>query len=45
MIRNMKEKGMIIKSIAMELNISRNSVREYMKSESLVKVNRKKIKA
>ncbi|MCL4346009.1 MAG: helix-turn-helix domain-containing protein [Candidatus Thermoplasmatota archaeon] len=42
MIRNMREKGMSIKSIARELNISRNSVRKYMKSESLVKRNRKR---
>ncbi len=42
MIRNMREKGMSIKSIARELNISRNSVRKYMKSEPLVKMNRKR---
>ena len=42
MIRNMREKGMSIKSIARELNISRNSVRKYMKSEPLVKRNRKR---
>ncbi|WP_443339723.1 hypothetical protein [Cuniculiplasma thermophilum] len=33
---------MSIKSIARELNISGNSVRKYMKSESLVKRNRKR---
>ena len=33
---------MSIKSIARELNISRESVRKYMKSESLVKRNRKR---
>ncbi|MCL4345057.1 MAG: hypothetical protein M1375_01895 [Candidatus Thermoplasmatota archaeon] len=38
----MREKGMSIKSIARELNISGNSVRKYMKSEPLVKMNRKR---
>ena len=33
-IHNMKEKEMSIKSIARELNISRNSVRKYLKLES-----------
>ncbi|MGC8618779.1 MAG: helix-turn-helix domain-containing protein, partial [Thermoplasmata archaeon] len=32
MIRNMREKGMSIKSIARELHISRNSVRKYLRS-------------
>ena len=42
MIRNMREKGMNIKSIAKELNISRNSVRKYLKSEPKNKQNRRK---
>ena len=42
MIRNMREKGMGIKSIARELNISRNSVRKYLKSEPKNKQNRRK---
>ena len=33
MIRNMKEKGMSIKSIVRELRIWRNSVRKYIKTE------------
>ncbi|MEM0134007.1 MAG: helix-turn-helix domain-containing protein [Thermoplasmatales archaeon] len=33
MIRNMRDKGMSIRSIAKEMNISRNSVRKYLKSE------------
>ena len=33
MIRNMKEKGMSIKSMARELSIWRNSVRKYLKTE------------
>ena len=46
MIRNMKEKGMSIKSIARELSISGNSVRKYLKSEPENRQNRKrKIKA
>ena len=42
MIRNMREKGMGIKSIAREFNISRNSVRKYLKSEPKNKQNRRK---
>ena len=42
MIRNMKENGMSIKSIARELNISRNSVRKYLKSEPKKRQNRKR---
>lgn len=42
MIRNMREKGMSIKSIARELHISRNSVRNYLKSEPRIKQKRRK---
>ena len=42
MIRNMREKGMSIKSIARELSISRNSVRKYLRSEPKGKRNRKR---
>ena len=42
MIRNMREKGMSIKSIARELSISRNSVRKYLKTEPKNKQNRRK---
>ena len=42
MIRDMREKGMSIKSIARELNIPRNIVRKYLKSESKDKQNRRK---
>ena len=41
MIRNMKEKGMSIKSMARELSIWRNSVRKYLKTEPKKKQNRK----
>ena len=41
-IRNMREKGMSIKSIARELSISRNSVRKYLRSEPKGKRNRKR---
>ena len=41
MIRNMKNDGMSIRSIAKEMGISRNSVREYLKSDP-VKKNKKK---
>ncbi len=42
MIRNMREKGMSMKSIARELSISRNSVRKYLRSEPKRKQNRKR---
>ncbi len=42
MIRNMREKGMSIKSIARELHISRNSVRKYLRSEPKGRQNRKR---
>ncbi|MCL5439627.1 MAG: IS21 family transposase [Candidatus Thermoplasmatota archaeon] len=42
MIRNMKENGMSIKSIARELHISRNSVRKYIKSEPSKKARKRK---
>ena len=42
MIRNMREKGMSIKSIARELSISRNSVRKYLRSEPEIRQNRKR---
>ncbi|WMT44422.1 MAG: IS21 family transposase [Cuniculiplasma divulgatum] len=42
MIRDMKDRGMSIKSIARELSISRNSVRKYLKSEPKNKQNRKR---
>ena len=42
MIRNMRENGMSIKSIARELSMSRNSVRKYLRSEPKGKQNRKK---
>ncbi len=41
MIRNMKNDGMSIRSIAKEMGISRNSVRKYLKGEP-VKKNKKK---
>ena len=41
MIRNMRKKGMSIRSIAKEMGISRNSVRKYLKNEP-VKKNKKK---
>ena len=40
MIRNMKEKGLSIKSIARELSISRKSVIKYLKTEPKKKQNR-----
>ena len=42
MIRNIREKGMSIKSIAKELSISRNSVRKYLRSEPKNRQNRKR---
>ncbi len=42
MIRNMRENGMSIKSIARELSISRNSVRKHLRSEPKGKQNRKR---
>ncbi len=44
MILSMREKEMIIKSIARELSISGNSMRKYLKSEPENRQNRKKIK-
>ena len=41
MMRNMREKGKSIKSIARELGISRNSVRKYLRSEPKGKQKRK----
>ena len=41
MIRNMKNNGMSIRSIAKEMGISRNSVRKYLKGDP-VKKNKKK---
>ena len=37
MIRNMREKGMSIRSIAKEMGMSRNSVRKYLKNEPVKK--------
>ena len=42
MIRNMREKGMSIRSIVRELNISRNSLRKYLNSEPSGKRERKR---
>ncbi len=42
MIRNMKEKGMSIKSLDRELSISGNSVRKYLRSEPKIRQNRKR---
>ena len=36
MIRNMKNDGMSIRSIAKEMGISRNSVRKYLKGEPVI---------
>ena len=44
MIKNMREKGMRIRSIARELNISRNSVRKFLDSEPSGKQERKSLK-
>ena len=41
MIRNMKNDGMSLRSIAREMGISRNSVRKYLKGEPMKK-NKKK---
>ena len=42
MIKNMREKGMSIRSIARELHTSRNSVRKYLNSEPSGKQERKR---
>ena len=45
MIHNMRKKGMNIKTIAVELGISRISVRRYLRSEMRRKENRGGAKA
>ena len=42
MIRNMKNDGMSIRSIAREMGISRNSARKYLKGEPVMKSKKKR---
>ena len=42
MIRNMRDNGMRIRSIAKELGISRNSVRKHLKNEPVKKQKQKR---